>query len=214
MWLTFPHRTGSPSVGGNAPLIGILALQGDVAEHREMLQTLGALTRDIRSPGDLAGLQGLVIPGGESSVMDKLVRRFGLHEPLQELISSGIPVLGTCAGLIMCATRLADGIEGQQTLGGLDVTVSRNAFGSQRDSFDTELSVSGLDTPVAVSFIRAPVVTEVGDGVDVRASLPTGEIVAVDNGQILGLSFHPEITGESRFHDELLSRAMAFSPAR
>ena len=199
-------------MGGNQPLIGILALQGDVAEHRRMLQQLGADTRDIRSPGDLHGLQGLVIPGGESTVMDKLVRRFGLYEALRELIASGIPVLGTCAGLIMCADRLADGIEGQQTLGGLDVTVSRNAFGSQRESFDTELAVSGVDSPVAVSFIRAPIVTDVGGGVTIRASLPTGEIVAVDNGQILGLSFHHEITGESRLHQEFLSRALSFSP--
>lgn len=200
-------------MGGNAPLIGILALQGDVAEHREMLGKLGAETRDIRSPADLPGLQGLVIPGGESTVMDKLVRRFGLDEPLKQLISSGIPVLGTCAGLIMCAEQLTDGIEGQQTLGGLDVTVSRNAFGSQRESFDTELTVSGLESPVAVSFIRAPIVTQVGDGVSVRASLPGGEIVAVDNGHILGLSFHPEITGESRLHAEFLGRAEKVSPA-
>jgi len=199
-------------VGGNPPLIGILALQGDVAEHREMLQRLGADTCDIRSMADLQGLQGLVIPGGESTVMDKLVRRFGLDKPLKDLISSGIPVLGTCAGLIMCAERLTDGIEGQQTLGGLDVTVSRNAFGSQRDSFDTELTVSGLESPVAVSFIRAPIVTQVGDGVSVRASLPGGEIVAVDNGHILGLSFHPEITGESRLHEEFVVRATSFSP--
>ena len=199
-------------MGGNAPLIGILALQGDVAEHREMLQQLGADTRDIRSTADLQGLQGLVIPGGESTVMDKLVRRFELRTPLQELIGSGIPVLGTCAGLIMCANTLTDGIEGQQTVGGLDVTVSRNAFGSQRESFDTELTVSGLDSPVAVSFIRAPIVTQVGDGVSVRASLPSGEIVAVDNGQILGLSFHPEITGESRLHAEFVGRAASFSP--
>lgn len=199
-------------MGGNQPLIGILALQGDVAEHRRMLQQLGAQTRDIRSPGDLQVLQGLVIPGGESTVMDKLVRRFGLYEPLQQLIAAGIPVLGTCAGLIMCARRLTDGIAGQQTLGGLDVTVSRNAFGSQRESFDTELTVSGLDSPVAVSFIRAPIVTEVGEGVSVRASLPGGEIVAVDNGQILGLSFHPEITGEARLHEEFLGRARSYSP--
>jgi pyridoxal 5''-phosphate synthase, glutaminase subunit Pdx2 len=147
-------------VGGNPPLIGILALQGDVAEHREMLQRLGADTCDIRSTADLQGLKGLVVPGGESTVMDKLVRRFGLDKPLKDLISSGIPVLGTCAGLIMCAERLTDGIEGQQTLGGLDVTVSRNAFGSQRESFDSELTVSGLESPVAVSFIRAPIVTQ------------------------------------------------------
>lgn len=170
-----------------------------------MLESLGATVREVRQVSDLEGIAGLVIPGGESTVMDKLTRLFGLAEPLQALIRQGLPVLGTCAGMIMLADRLEDGIEGQHTLGGLDITVQRNAFGSQRESFDVSLEVQGLEGgPVDVSFIRAPVVTAMGPGVEVLAELPDGRVVAVAQGAILALSFHPEVTGETRLHQRFL----------
>lgn len=200
-------------MGGNSPLIGVLALQGDVREHRLMLESLGASVVEIRQPRDLGGLSGLVLPGGESSVMDKLTRLFGLREPLMALIGSGVPVLATCAGMILLAHDLDDGIEGQQTLGGLDITVKRNAFGSQRESFDVSLPIDGWEDPVDVSFIRAPVVTRVGEGVRVLATLPDGRVVAVGNDTVTALAFHPEVTGETRFHDEFVQRVKQFAAA-
>ena len=170
-----------------------------------MLESLGATVREIRQPVDLEGISGLVIPGGESSVMDKLTRLFGLAQPLKNLIREGLPVLGTCAGMIMLADRLEDGIEGQQTLGGLNITVQRNAFGSQRESFDVRLEVQGLTGgAVDVSFIRAPVVSDVGPDVQVLATLDDGKVVAVAQGNILALSFHPEVTGDTRLHQRFL----------
>ena len=170
-----------------------------------MLESLGAEVIDIRQCADLEGIAGLVIPGGESTVMDKLCRIFGLREPLRALISKGLPALGTCAGMIMLADRLDDAIIGQQTLGGLDVTVKRNAFGSQKESFDVALDVDGIDGgPVDVSFIRAPIVTEIGEGVSVLATLPSGQIVACESNNILALSFHPEVTGDTRLHQRFL----------
>ncbi len=211
MWQTSLLLTASLSVGGS-PLIGVLALQGDVREHRKMLESLGANVVEIRTPEHLSGIQGLVLPGGESSVMDKLTRLFGLRDPLIELIGQGIPVLGTCAGMIMVADDIEDEIEGQLSLGGLDVTVRRNAFGSQKDSFDVSLSVDeyGPD-PVDVSFIRAPAVTRVGDGVRALAMLDDGRIVAVANETITALAFHPEVTGETRFHQRFIEQAQTWS---
>ena len=193
-------------MGGSSRPIGVLALQGDVAEHRRMLEHLGASVVEVRQCKDLTGIAGLVIPGGESTVMDKLTRIFGIQQPLRALIAQGLPVLGTCAGMIMVADRLDDGIDGQETLGGLDVTVKRNAFGSQKDSFDVALDVDGVEGgPVDVSFIRAPIVTGHGDTVRVLATLPSGEIVACEGGNILALSFHPEVTGDTRLHDRFLA---------
>ncbi len=211
MWQTSLLPTASLSVGGS-PLIGVLALQGDVREHRKMLESLGANVVEIRTPEHLSGITGLVLPGGESSVMDKLTRLFGLRDPLIELIGQGIPVLGTCAGMIMVADDIEDAIDGQLSLGGLDVTVRRNAFGSQKDSFDVSLSVDeyGPD-PVDVSFIRAPAVTRVGDGVRALAMLDDGRIVAVANETITALAFHPEVTGETRFHQRFIEQAQAWS---
>lgn len=195
---------------GGSPRIGVLALQGDVREHRRMLEALGASVVEARIPEQLEGIDGLVLPGGESSVIDKLTRLFGLRKPLIELISSGIPVLGTCAGMILLATDLEDGIAGQLTLGGLDMTVRRNAFGSQRESFDVSLAVEGFDLPMDVSFIRAPAVTRVGAGVTPIAHLPTGEIVAVTGGVVTALAFHPEVSGDTRFHQRLIDQATAW----
>jgi 5'-phosphate synthase pdxT subunit len=187
--------------------IGVLALQGDFREHIAVLTGLGAEAVPVRRPLELASIDGLVIPGGESSVMDKLSRLFGLAEPLKEAIASGMPVYGTCAGLIMLADTLLDSINGQESLGGLDVAVRRNAFGSQLDSFETDLDIAVLgDPPVHAVFIRAPVVERVGDGVTVLGELADGRIVAVEQGNLLGTSFHPEITGETRFHEYFLGK--------
>lgn len=200
-------------MGGSSPVIGILALQGDVFEHRRMLESLGATVVEVRGVRDLAGLQGLVIPGGESSVMDKLTRLFDLVEPLRWAIDEGLPVLGTCAGMIMLAKDLVDGIDGQETLGGLDISVQRNAFGAQRESFDTRLRVKGVaGEPMDVSFIRAPVVTRVGPGVQVLASLEDGRVVAVDDSQCMALAFHPEVSGDSRLHEAFVKRAGNYPP--
>lgn len=193
-----------------AKRIGVLALQGDVREHARMLASLGAQTRLVRRVGDLEALDGLIIPGGESSVMDKLARAFGLFGPLQRAIRDGLPVYGTCAGLIMLADRLLDGIDGQQTLGGLDVAVRRNAFGAQVDSFEADLHVDVLgEPPVHAVFIRAPVVEHLGDDVDALATLDDGRVVAVRQGSLLGTSFHPEMLDEPRFHDYFLRDLVA-----
>jgi len=196
--------------GSHNPLIGVLALQGDVREHTEVLERVGATVREIRQPHGLDGIDGLVIPGGESSVIDKLIRMFGLAEPLKSLIAGGLPVLGTCAGLIMLADSLEDGILGQQTLGGLDITVRRNAFGAQVDSFEADVTIEGIaGDPLEVAFIRAPIVTRVGTGLTVIASLDDGRVVGVSNGPIMGVSFHPEITGDDRLHRMFLERIRA-----
>ncbi len=166
-----------------------------------MLEELGAHVREVRLPAHLEGLNGIVIPGGESSVMDKLLRIFNLYEPLRGALADGLPVLGTCAGLIMLASELEDGIKGQESLGVLDVTVRRNAFGSQVDSYETDVAITGVSgPPLRVAFIRAPLVTWVGPEVEVIATLPGGEVVGVRQGTALGVAFHPEITGDDRLH--------------
>ena len=172
-----------------------------------MFESLGVDAVSVRRPEDLERVSGLVIPGGESSVMDKLSRLFGLAEPLKAAVASGLPVYGTCAGLIMLADSVRDAIDGQQTIGGFDVVVRRNAFGSQLDSFETDLDVPVLgDPPVHAVFIRAPVVESVGAGVSVLASLDDGRIVAVEQGNLLGTAFHPEVTDDLRFHRRFLER--------
>jgi 5'-phosphate synthase pdxT subunit len=187
--------------------VGVLALQGDFREHATVLTRLGADVSLVRRPSELRGIDGLVLPGGESSVMDKLARAFDLAEPLREAIADGLPVYGTCAGLILLADRILDGIAGQRSIGGLDVSVRRNAFGSQLDSFETELSIPVLgDPPVHAVFIRAPVVEAAGPGVTPLASLPDGRMVAVEQGPLLGTSFHPEVTGDTRFHAYFLDK--------
>ena len=175
-----------------------------------MFAGLGVDAVSVRRPEDLERVSGLVIPGGESSVMDKLSRLFGLAGPLTAAVTSGLPVYGTCAGLIMLADSVHDAIDGQQTIGGFDIVVRRNAFGSQLDSFETDLDVPVLgDPPVHAVFIRAPVVESVGAGVSVLASLDDGRIVAVEQGNLLGTAFHPEITGETRFHEYFVEKVRA-----
>jgi 5'-phosphate synthase pdxT subunit len=181
-----------------------------VREHAVLLTDLGADVTLVRRPDELAIVDGLVIPGGESSVIDKLSRIFGMQEPIRAAIADGMPVLGTCAGLIMLADTVVDAIEGQESFGGLDAVVRRNAFGRQVESFEAELSVPELgDEPVKAAFIRGPVVESVGSAATVLAALPDGRVVAVEQGGLLGLSFHPEITGERRFHRRFLDKVLA-----
>lgn len=187
-----------------APLVGVLALQGDVREHRDMLERAGARTTAVRRPAELAELDGIVVPGGESTTIDRLARTFGMFDPLRKALRDGLPAFGTCAGMIMLADHLENAHADQQTLGGLDVVVRRNAFGRQVDSFEAELDVVGLGTPFHAVFIRAPWVEKVGSGVEVVARVASGEavgrIVAVRQANLLATSFHPEITGDHRMH--------------
>lgn len=195
--------------GNTTPVVGVLALQGDFREHLAVLAGLGARTRSVRRSTELSEIDGLVIPGGESTVIDKLSRAFGLAAPLRDAIASGLPVYGTCAGLIMLADRLVDAPASQQTFGGLDVTVRRNAFGTQTDSFETDFAIPELGAEsVHAVFIRAPVVEQSGDTVEVLARIPDGRAVAVRQRNLLGTSFHPEMNDESRFH-ELFLRMVA-----
>ena len=180
--------------------IGVLCLQGDFREHLQTFEQLGEPTVRVRKPEDLIGISGLVIPGGESTVIDKLSKVFGLREPIMKLIIDGLPVFGTCAGLILLAARLQDGVAGQETFGGLDVTVQRNAFGSQLDSFEADLEFQGVEHKIHAAFIRAPIVSEVGPAVTVVSALNDGRIVGVRQKNVLGISFHPEITGETSIH--------------
>jgi 5'-phosphate synthase pdxT subunit len=187
--------------------VGVLALQGDFREHLAVLRGFGADAVPVRRPAELSEIDGLVIPGGESSVMDKLARAFGLYEPLRNAVAGGLPVYGTCAGLIMLSSRILDGIEGQESLGGLDIDVRRNAFGSQTDSFEVDLEVPALgDPPLHAVFIRAPVVERVGTPVTTLAALDDGRVVAVEQGNLLGTSFHPEMTDDHRFHGYFLDK--------
>lgn len=181
--------------------IGVLALQGDVREHIQAIQAVGVDAVQVRTITELASVSGLVLPGGESTTIAKLARIFDLFEPIQNAIKAGLPVFGTCAGLILLSDVITDGIEGQETFGGLNTVVRRNAFGHQTDSFETALEFVGIEgPPVAAAFIRAPLIEAVGDNVEVLSTLPSGGIVAVRQANILGISFHPEITGENRVH--------------
>ena len=184
--------------------VGVLAVQGDVREHRTALEAAGVRTVAVRRPDELAAVDGLVLPGGESTTIDKLTRVFGLRDPLRSRIAEGLPVYGSCAGMILLADRLRDGHPQQQTLGGLDITVRRNAFGRQVDSHETDLEVAGVaDGPVRAVFIRAPWVEQAGPDVEVLASIEAkGESrpVVVRQGHLLATSFHPEVTGDHRVH--------------
>ncbi|WHS50516.1 pyridoxal 5'-phosphate synthase glutaminase subunit PdxT [Rothia sp. SD9660Na] len=209
------------------PVVGVLALQGGVAEHASLLEKLGVQVVLVKRPEQLEGLDALVLPGGESTTIDRLTRIFGLRQPLIDSIGGGLPTLGTCAGLILLAREIEDPAAGQQTLGLLDVTVRRNAFGSQIDSAEAELAwgATGADGsgqltgaggqgPVKAAFIRAPIVTRVGEDVTVLAR-HAGQVVGVQQGHLLGISFHPELTGDTTVHRALLglaSRAAASSP--
>jgi 5'-phosphate synthase pdxT subunit len=186
--------------------IGVLALQGAFAEHVASLRADGAEPVEIRLPAQLDEVEGLIIPGGESTTMRKLIARWEMRAPIMDLAASGRPIFGTCAGMIVLSTEIVGGEEPVLPL--LDVTVERNAFGRQLDSFETELAVPLLgDTPVHAVFIRAPIIKSVGPDVDVMASLPDGRIVAVRQRNVIATSFHPELSGETRFHRLVVTMA-------
>ena len=197
--------------------IGVLALQGDFREHLEVLSKLNAEAIPVRTAEELSICNGLIIPGGESTVIEKLADMYSLTSPIKKAIADGMPVFGTCAGLILLANEIVDGIPGQKGFGGLDISVRRNAFGNQLDSFETELAFEGIDgAPVRAAFIRAPIVERVGTGVQVLSTLADETIVAVKSGNILGIAFHPEISGEHRVHQFFIEmvRPVSFSPTR
>ena len=196
------------------PTVGVFALQGDVREHLHLLESQGARALAVRRPAELDLCEGLVLPGGESTTMAKLARTFDLFDPIRKRLDDGMPALGTCAGMILLADRILDGIVGQETFGGLDVTVRRNAFGRQVDSFEGPIAYEGLDEPVHAVFIRAPIVESVGERATVLARVPDGRVVAVEQGDLLGTSFHPEITGDTRFHAYFLAKVRARVGAR
>lgn len=201
-----------------ATTVGVLALQGDVREHIAALAAAGAQSRPVRYLADFAGLDGLVIPGGESTTMSKLAVRDGLLEPLRDLRASGLPMYGSCAGMIMLADRVLDARADQETIGGLDVTVRRNAFGRQVDSFEAGVAVRGAGPgPFPAVFIRAPWVESVGPEVEVLARVENpepdapGTIVAVRQGPLLATSFHPELTGDLRIHELFIGLVRQYS---
>ena len=180
--------------------VGVLGLQGDFREHLQAFDRLGIPSVLVKRPAELSQVSGLVIPGGESTTIGKLARIFDIFEPIKTAISDGLPVFGTCAGLIMLADEITDGIAGQETFGGLDVVVQRNAFGHQLDSFEVDLPFAGISGTVHAAFIRAPLISSVGEQATVVASLEDGRVVGVTQGNRLGISFHPEVTGEDRIH--------------
>ncbi|MEG3615155.1 pyridoxal 5'-phosphate synthase glutaminase subunit PdxT [Isoptericola haloaureus] len=202
--------------------IGVLALQGDVREHTRALEGAGARVVRVRRRSELEAVDGLVLPGGESTTMDKLLRVFELRDPLRTAIAEGLPVYGSCAGMILLADRITGGIEGQQTLGGMDVTVQRNAFGRQVDSFEADLAMQGIEGgPVRAVFIRAPWISTAGPDVEVLARIPerstdgtglgeaAGKIVAARSGRLLATAFHPEVTGDWRVHAQFVREVNA-----
>ena len=190
------------------PRIGVLALQGDVREHVRALEAVGATTVPVKREAELHGIQGVVVPGGESTVIDKLLRAFELFEPLRDRLRGGLPAYGSCAGMILLADRVTDATADQQTLGGIDMTVRRNAFGRQVDSFEQDVRYAAWPAPVRAVFIRAPWVEQVGESVEVLARVEggraDGRIVAVRQGGLLATSFHPEVTGDVRVHAQFV----------
>ncbi|HYY12425.1 MAG TPA: pyridoxal 5'-phosphate synthase glutaminase subunit PdxT [Kineosporiaceae bacterium] len=193
---------------GNDPVVGVLALQGDVREHLAALAECDVVARPVRRPTELAEVDALVLPGGESTTIDKLTRAFELREPILDRLKQGMPAYGSCAGMILLADRVVDAVEGQQTFGGIDMTVRRNAFGRQVESFEEDLPFTGVEGgEVRAVFIRAPWVEQVAPDVEVLARVASmegtaaeGRIVAVRQGNLLATSFHPEITGDTRVH--------------
>ncbi|MBB6171040.1 5'-phosphate synthase pdxT subunit [Nocardiopsis mwathae] len=187
------------------PTIGVLALQGDTAEHLHVLDGLGVPARPVLRPEDLDGIDGLILPGGESTTMSKLAVRYELMDPMRERVHEGLPAYGTCAGMILLADRILDGTADQRTVGGIDMTVRRNAFGRQTESFESKVDIEGVDGgPLVAVFIRAPWVESVGPDVEVIGQVTHGDragrIVAVRQGALLATSFHPELTGDARIH--------------
>ena len=198
--------------GGYPPRVGILALQGDVRPHADAVRAVGAEPILVRLPRDLAGLDALILPGGESTTMRRLIDAYGLHEPILAMARTGAPILGTCAGMILLADRSADGDEPLFSL--LDVEVRRNGYGRQLESFEAEVEMPALgDPPVHGIFIRAPIITGVGSGAEILGRDPDGRPVAVRQGAVLALAFHPELTDDRRLH-RLLVRMIASRSGR
>ena len=189
------------------PVIGVLALQGDVREHAAALTASGSRPVLVKRAAELAGLDGIVLPGGESTTIGRLLEIFEVRAPLQAAIAAGLPTYGSCAGMVLLAASIVDGLAGQPLLGGLEIVVRRNAFGRQVDSFETELAMTGIvGPPLKAVFIRAPWVENVGPSVEVLATMPgegptAGSVVAVRQGNVLATSFHPELTGDARVHE-------------
>lgn len=181
--------------------VGVLALQGDVREHMRLLETLGADATSVKTPEQLDSVEGLVIPGGESTTIGKMAGRFGLVEPLRSAAENGLPIYGTCAGMILLGGAVTEG--DQPLLGILDVVVKRNAFGRQNESFEADLDIAGLDTPLHAVFIRAPWIEKVGSEVEILSEVDDHPVM-VRQGSILATSFHPELTGDGRIHQMLL----------
>jgi 5'-phosphate synthase pdxT subunit len=196
------RRDPAPPGARAWPLVGVLALQGDVAEHLRALAAAGAAAVQIRRPEQLDEVDGLIIPGGESTTIWKLAVAFDLMEPVRKRIEAGLPAFGCCAGMIMLADRLVDGIDGQETFGGIDMVVRRNAFGRQVDSFESDIELRGMaGPPLRAVFIRAPWVEQTGPDVEVLgADASTSRIVAVRQGALLATAFHPELTPDLRLH--------------
>jgi len=182
--------------------VGVFALQGDVREHLQLLTSIGVKSIEVRNSEQLASVDGLILPGGESTTISKLIDIFGLRDDLLAYVSKGNPVYGTCAGMIMLATEVLDAAAGQQSLEAMDISVRRNAFGSQLDSFEASIEFDGA--PVNVAFIRAPIVERVGENVQILSQLSDGAVVAVREGNLLATSFHPELTGDSSVHKYFL----------
>jgi len=194
----------------NGVRIGVLAVQGAFAEHLSILRQLGVDAVPVRLPSDVDGLAGLIIPGGESTAMRKLIDNWGLRQPILEMARKGAPIFGTCAGMILLSNDITDGDAPVFPL--LDISVKRNAFGRQLESFESELNVPVLgDRPVHAVFIRAPVVERVGPDVDVLAELDDGRVVAVRRGNVVATAFHPELAGETRFHRLVATMAAEFA---
>jgi 5'-phosphate synthase pdxT subunit len=179
--------------------VGVFALQGDVREHIRSLTSIGVESIEVRNASHLSSVDGLILPGGESTTISKLIDIFGLRKSLTDFIAAGKPVFGTCAGMIMLAKDVLDAASGQRSLEAMDISVRRNAFGSQLDSFETEIEFDGKLANVA--FIRAPIVERVGPGVEVLSKLPNGAVVAVRSGNLLATAFHPELTGDNSVHE-------------
>jgi 5'-phosphate synthase pdxT subunit len=189
--------------------VGVLALQGAFALHARALARLGATAVEVRTPAELASVDALVLPGGESTTMSKLLVAMELFEPLADRLAEGMPALGTCAGMILLAREILDGRADQRCFGAIDISVRRNAFGRQVDSFEADLDITGLpEAPVHAVFIRAPVVESVGEGVEVLAQVGEGRPVACRQGKVLVTSFHPELSPDLRVH-ELFLRELA-----
>lgn len=198
------------------PVIGVLALQGDVEEHVEVLERLGVEVREVRVPKDLDGVDGIVLPGGESTTLQLLIDAAGLHDELARRIATGTPVLGTCAGMILLARDVIDGRSDQWSFGAIDVAVRRNAFGRQAESFETDIELEGIGgEPMHAVFIRAPLVERVGDDVEVLARLhDSAQVVACRQGRVTVVAFHPELVGDPRIHNLFVDDARALARGR